>query len=205
MSTSTPHYDTLPGFTPPSVLGPRRAADYWRLPEGEPVELIQGRLIMSPAPTFLHQTISLLLSQVLLKAAKESGGRACAAPIDVVLSEHSIVQPDLIYVAKDRRNMIDDRVNGPPDLIVEILSLAHVRRDRVDKLNLYAEAGVPEYWIVDPKEQQFDFLLLNDKGRFEVQPQQTDRYQSPRLAELSIQLAEFWGEVARHVGDEPQA
>ena len=57
MSTDAIHYEALSGFTPLSTLGPYRAADYWKLPEGEPVELIRGRLVVSPAPNTLHQTI----------------------------------------------------------------------------------------------------------------------------------------------------
>lgn len=166
------------------------------------MELLLGRLIVSPAPTFLHQTISLVLSELVLRTARQSGGCAAASPIDVVLADHSIVQPDLIYVSKDRRGIIKDQVNGPPDLVIEILSRSDIRRDRVDKLNLYAEFGVAEYWIVDPSERQFDFLI-NRNGRFEVQPQHDDCYQSPCLQELSINLVDFWTEVARHVVDEP--
>ena len=155
---------------------------------------------MSPAPTFLHQTVSLLISEILLKAARQGGGRASAAPIDVILADHTILQPDLICVSKARRGIVKPRVEGPPDLVVEILSDANVRRDRVDKLNLYAEFGVAEYWIVDPKERQFDFLI-NRGGKFEIQPQRDDRYASPCLKELAIRLADFWKEVDRHVGD----
>jgi len=125
-----------------------------------------------------------------------------AAPMDVVLSDDSVVQPDLIYVAKPRREIVKGRVNGAPDLVVEILSKNDARRDRVDKMNLYAEHGVAEYWIVDPDARQFDFLINRD-GRFEVQPQHDDCYQSPRLPELAINLSDFWAEVQRHVGGEP--
>ncbi|MCH7752022.1 MAG: Uma2 family endonuclease [Planctomycetes bacterium] len=204
MSIGTPQYESLPGFSPPSSLGPHRAADYWKLPEGEPVELIQGRLVVSPSPTFLHQTVSLLLSEFVLRAARQSGGRAAASPIDVVSSDHTVVQPDLIYITKERRSIIKKRVDGPPDLVIEILSQPDSRRDRVDKLNLYAQHRVAEYWIVDPDARQFDFLINRD-GRFEVQPQHDDCYQSPRLSELAINLADFWAEVQRHTGDESTA
>jgi len=199
MSLGTSQYESLPGFSPSSTLGPRTAVDYWKLPEGEPIELIQGRLIVSPAPNFLHQTISLLLSEILLKAARQSGGRASAAPIDVLLADHTILQPDLVYISKSRRGIIKPRIEGAPDLVIEILSESNSRRDRVDKLNLYAEFGVAEYWIVDPDGRQFDFLLHNTKkgiaGKFEIQTQHDDCYQSPRLPELTIQLANFWREV----------
>jgi Uma2 family endonuclease len=204
MSIGTPHFETLSGFSPSSTLGPHRAADYWSLPEGAPVELIQGRLVVSPSPNDIHQTISALLTELLLRSSRQGRGRMFAAPMDVVLSDLSIVQPDLIYVAKERRGIVKGRVMGPPDLIIEIVSKNDARRDRVDKMNLYAQHGVSEYWIVDPEARQFDFLI-NRNGRFEVQPQQDDRYQSPRLAELAIHLADFWAEVQRCVDDGPSA
>ncbi len=194
MITTAIQYETLEGFSPPSALGPYRAADYWELPEGEPIELMQGRLILSPAPNTLHQTISILLSDILLKAARKTGGLAFASPIDVVLADHTILQPDLVYIAKSRRSIVKDRIEGPPDLAIEILSENHARRDRVDKMNLYAEFGVPEYWIVDPKAQLFEFLI-NENSRFVVMPQGDGRYQSPRLSEIEILLAPFWQEV----------
>ncbi|QEG33623.1 Uma2 family endonuclease [Bythopirellula goksoeyrii] len=199
MSTATPQYETLSGFSPPSTLGPYRAADYWKLPEGEPVELIQGHLVVSPSPNFVHQAISALLTEFILGAARKGGGKGCAAHMDVELSDHSIPQPDLLYIAKERRHIVKRHVIGPPDLVIEILS-DNPRRDRVDKMNIYAEFGVAEYWIVDPKQRLFDFLINRD-GRFEVQPQHDNRYQSPRLAELSIHLVAFWAEVERMTSD----
>jgi len=136
---------------------------------------------------------------------RQGGGRACASPIDVVLSDHTILQPDLIYVSKSRRGIVKRRVEGAPDLVIEILSQPNSRRDRIDKLNLYAEFGVAEYWIVDPEGRSFDFLIHNTKeggdGKFEIQTQRDGCYQSPLLPELAIQLADFWAEVERHVGD----
>jgi len=197
MRSTAIHYETLQGFSPPSTSGPYRAADYWILPEGEPVELLQGRLVVSPAPTFVHQAISMLLSELLLCAARKTGGRTCAAPIDVVLSDETILQPDLIYVAKSRRQIVQNRIEGPPDLVIEILSPGHVRRDRVDKMNLYCQHDVAEYWIVDPEARTFDFLVQR-KGRFEVQPQSDGRYASSHCLELEIDLNTFWAEVDRH-------
>ena len=194
MSTDAIHYETLSGFTPPSTLGPYRAADYWKLPEGEPVELIRGRLVVSPAPDTVHQTVVGLLTVFLFGVARRSRGRALAAPTDVVFDDHTILQPDLLYVRRERRNIIKQHVTGPPDLVIEILSPHNIRRDRIDKLNLYAEYGVAEYWIVDPVERQIDFLV-NQGGKFEIQPQQDDRYTSPVCPELALDLAAFWQEV----------
>jgi Uma2 family endonuclease len=194
MSTDAIHYETLTGFTPVSTLGPYRAADYWKLPEGEPVELLRGRFVVSPAPDLTHQTIVGNVHVLLFNIARTSGGRAFVAPTDVELDDHSIPQPDVIYVRKERRSILKNRVIGAPDLVVEVLSPHNSRRDRVDKLSLYAQYGVAEYWIVDPAERQFDFLI-NRGGRFEVQPQQDNRYASPVCAELEIDLAAFWKSV----------
>jgi Uma2 family endonuclease len=199
MSTDAIHYETLSGFTPPSTLGSYRAADYWKLPEGEPVELLRGRLIVSPSPDTLHQTLSIMLSTFLFNISQRTGGRALAAPTDVVLDDHTILQPDALYVRRDRKSIIRDRVYGPPDLLIEILSPSNSRRDRVDKLNLYAEYGVTEYWIVDPIERQFDFLV-NRGGKFEIQPQHDDRYSSSILAEIEIDLAAFWRSLDEQLG-----
>ena len=194
MNTDAVHYESLTGFTPLSTLGPYRAADYWKLPEGEPVELIQGRFVVSPAPTTLHQIIVGLLYNLLFQATTRNGGLAVLGPADVMLDETTILQPDLLYVLQEHRAIIKERIVGAPDLVVEVLSPRNSRRDRVDKLNLYAQHGVAEYWIVDPAERQFDFLI-NRNGKFEVQPQQDNRYESPVCPELRIDLAEFWQSV----------
>lgn len=201
MATTILAFDSLPGFTPVSALGPHREADYMALPDEERAELIYGRLVMSPAPNYAHQAVLLLLSRWLYDVARQTGGRMVIAPYDVWLADHSIVQPDLLYVRKDRRKLVAKRLNGPPDFAIEILSGSNARRDRVDKLALYAESGVGEYWIVDPQERQIDFLV-NRNGKFEVQNPRDDRYQSPAFEELTIDLAAFWHEVETQLADE---
>jgi len=200
MSTDAIHYETLSGFTPLSTLGRYRAADYWKLPEGEPVELILGRLVVSPSPNTLHQTVSVTLASLLFEIARRNHGRTLSAPTDVELDAHTIIQPDVLYVRRERRSILKDHVLGPPDLLVEILSPNNSRRDRVDKLNLYAKYGVAEYWIIDPAERQFDFLV-NRGGKFEVQPQQDNRYASPVCPELEIDLSAFWQMVDEQLSE----
>lgn len=193
MSTATFQFESFDSFSPFSDLGPYRAADYWQLPEGEPVELIKGRFVVSPSPNVLHQTIILLLSEHLLASARKTGSKVIVSPMDVTLSDDTIVQPDVLYIAKNRRHIIQQRVEGAPDLVIEIIS-GSARRDRVEKLDLYARYGVGEYWIVEPQSQVIEFLI-NEGGRFVVQSPANDLYQSPRLPEISIQLADFWREV----------
>jgi Uma2 family endonuclease len=194
MSTTSFHFESFDAFSPHTHVGPYRAADYWQLPEGSPVELIRGRFVMSPSPNMLHQTIVVLLTERLLAAARQSKSITVCAPMDVILSDETILQPDLLYVSKDRSHIVKDRVYGAPDLVIEILSEGSDRRDRVEKLDLYARYGVAEYWIVEPQSQIFEFLL-NENGRYVVISPSNDCYRSPRLPELEIQLADFWHEL----------
>jgi Uma2 family endonuclease len=198
MSTVDYLFVTFEGFSPAPQLGPYRAADYWQLPEGAPVELIRGELVMSPSPRSAHQVVVMELGGLLLEIAKRSGGVALCAPIDVILSDDTILQPDVLYISKARRSILGDRVNGPPDVVVEVLSAGAERRDRVAKLDAYERFGAPEFWIVDYRAQTIDFLLL-ENGRYSVMKSAEGRYQSPRLPELQIDLASFWREVAERL------
>lgn len=195
MSTVGYQFVTFEGFSPARSVGPYRAADYWQLPEGAPVELIQGELVMSPAPKTSHQIVVGQLFGVLQAAESKGGGLAILSPVDVVLSDDTILQPDLIFIAKGRRSIVGDRVNGPPDLVIEVLSEGAERRDRVAKLDLYARFGVAEFWIVDPAALHIEFLLL-ENGRYTVVQGSGGHYQSPRLLEVKIDLPEFWQGVA---------
>lgn len=153
---------------------------------------------MSPAPRTSHQIVIGELYAILREAAARGGGMTILSPADVILSDDTILQPDLLYVAKSRRGIIGDRINGPPDVVVEVLSPKAERRDRVQKLDVYAQYGVPEFWIVDQKAQTIEFLML-DKGEYVVKKSVDGRYQSPRLPEVQIDLATFWREVAERL------
>lgn len=199
MSIGSPQYEEFTGFTPCSSIGPYRAADYEQLEEGAPYELIRGRLIMSPSPTSLHQVILSCLDRTFAKFEGTSRGLSLIAPMDVVFSEDTILQPDLLYVSEDRKAIVKEHVMGPPNLVVEILSPATGRRDKTEKLDLYAKFGVPEYWIVDPATQHIEFLLLGSEGKYVVEQQPDDQYRSPKLPEIEINLAAFWAEIDRRL------
>lgn len=187
-----------PLLSPPADLGPYRREDYERLP-GEPrCELIYGRFYVSPSPSIVHQVVAGLFYQHLYGIAKATGGKAYIAPLDVALADHSVVQPDIIYVSRRRREILQERVEGVPDLVVEVLSPGTSRRDRGDKLALYAEMGVPEYWITsgiaDAIERQIEFLA-NEGGRFVVALPEGGVYRSRALPEIHLDLAVFWKKV----------
>jgi Uma2 family endonuclease len=199
MSTAPIQYETFDAYSPYVETGPYRAADYRQLPEGEPVELLRGRFMMSPSPIPLHQIVAGRLNRVLQKAEIADGGLALLAPMDVVLADDTVAQPDLLYIAKDWRSIVQNRIEGPPDLIIEILSPATERRDRLEKLDLYARYRVAEYWMVDPKMQLFEFLV-NQQGRFVIVTPIGGQYQSSRLSNIEINLASFWQEVNECLG-----
>ena len=140
--------------------------DYLNAPTDKHYELLDGELVMTPAPGERHQSISILLGSKLLQFASEHGlGRVYLAPFDVVLSDVDVVQPDLLFVAHERGHIITPaNIQGAPDLVVEILSPSTAERDRTFKRTLYAKHGVNEYWLVDPDAQEITVLLLGERG-----------------------------------------
>ena len=185
-----------PPLAPPSDLGPYRLRDYEALPDEPRCELIFGRFYLSPSPTPLHQAIVVFLLQHLDRTAQANGGLAYGAPLDVVLADHSVVQPDLIYITASRRRIVQPaRIETAPDLLVEVLSPGTARRDRGEKLALYARSGVRELWIVDPAERQIEFLT-NEGDRFAVVLPEGGIFRSPSLPEIALDLVELWREVA---------
>lgn len=185
-------------LVPPAELGPYRRHDYLRLPDQPRYELIYGRFYSSPSPSRLHQVVVTLLWRLLDDIAETTGGAAYVAPLDTTLAEHSVVQPDVLYVGPDRRDVLQDRIVGAPSLVVEVLSSGTTRRDRGEKLRLYAESGVQEYWIVDPTERQIE-LLVNRDGAFVVMLPQGRAYRSPVLPEIRLDLERLWAELERRL------
>src|SRR5215470_10445638 len=131
-------------LTPSSELGPYRKRDYLALPDQPRCELIYGRFYEMTSPKSRHQMLGGLLWKRLHEIALRSGGVAFMAPLDVTLADHSVVQPDVIYVSPARRSVLQDRIEGAPDLLVEVLSPSTARRDHGEKLKLYAESGIRE-------------------------------------------------------------
>jgi len=121
--------------------------------DGKRHELIDGEHIMSPSPFTKHQRISFNLSVILGAFLKQHPiGRVFAAPMDVVLSDTDVVEPDLLFIASEHASIITAKhIMGVPDLVVEILSQGSRKTDEIIKRRLYEQFGVKEYWIVDPE------------------------------------------------------
>ena len=116
---------------------------------------------MSPAPSFCHQEIAFRLQRALYDwVTPRKLGKVVGAPIDMVLSEHRVAQPDVAFVAGHRLSIIQQAIMGPADLVAEIISLGSRTRDRIEKRDLYEQHGVKEYWIIDPEAETVDVLFL---------------------------------------------
>ena len=130
--------------------------DFLGLPDdGKRHELIDGEHYMTPAPSVRHQSVVAALTHWLrAHVLAEDLGLVLPAPVDVVLSEHDIVEPDLIFLSNERRDRVTEaNIQGAPDLVVEVLSDSTRRRDEITKRHLYERRGVREYWLVDPELQ----------------------------------------------------
>ena len=191
-----PMQTTYERYSPSSREGPYRAQDYLRLSEEEErCELLLGTFYMAPAPTVAHQLVVAVITRRLNELAKRTGAVAVNSPVDVVLSDRTVVQPDVVYVSQNRLDIVNrQRVEGAPDLIVEVLSPGSSRRDRIGKLALYRAARVAEYWLVDPEARTLEFLDLRDELPV-VRFAEDDVYKSAHLSELHLDLAAFWREI----------
>ena len=141
-------------------------ADYCTWDDSERWELIEGvPYAMSPAPAPKHQSISMELSSQFHNFLKGKPCKLYPAPFDVRLNaddgDDTVVQPDLSVIC-DRSKIDDKGCKGAPDLIVEIISPSTARHDRLVKYNLYKNAGVREYWIVDPDTKTVSVNVLRD-------------------------------------------
>ena len=123
---------------------------------------------MSPAPSFYHQEVVLRFYRHLYDwVARHKLGKVIAAPIDMVLSEHRVVQPDVAFIATARLGIIQRAIMGPADLVVEVVSLGDRNRDRIEKRDLYEQYGIQEYWIIDPESGSADVLVL-ERGAYRL-------------------------------------
>lgn len=161
-------------------------------------ELIEGEVFMTPSPNTKHQTAASNLHLALgLFVRKRNLGRVFFAPYDVVFSEWTALEPDLLFIRSDRRSIITEaNVRGAPELVIEILSPSRKAYDRETKLRVYEVGGVPEIWYVDPAERTVEILNLGSDRRYEVTAKLSGdaAIVSNVLPGLSLTLAEVFAE-----------
>jgi Uma2 family endonuclease len=137
--------------------------------DGRRFELYDGEVSVVPAPLPRHQLAMLELQARLRDHVAAQGGLVLVSPIDSVLSERDVVQPDIVVFTANRRHLVrlDEAIRTRPDVAVEVLSPSTVTNDRGRKLRLYERFGVPEYWMLDPAEERMEVrCLMRETGRY---------------------------------------
>ena len=169
-------------------------ADYMQTPDDERYQLIDGELILAPSPTDRHQRISARLALTLMQFVTQHGlGVVRYAPLDVTLANDSVFQPDILFISNERLDIIAERIEGAPDLVVEILSPSTRRRDLGVKLAAYSRHGVREYWIVDPAAETVAVLSEGASGLTPAAAYtRRDTLTSPLLPGLAVELAQVF-------------
>ncbi len=174
--------------------------DYLRLDTGRLVEFDNGKLEIVAMPTELHQFIALFLyTQIRSFCDPERLGVCCTAPLRVLVREGKYREPDVLFMLTENRHRRTSRYWHGADLVMEIVSEDDPDRDWIDKREDYAIAGIPEYWIVDPRDRSISVLTLDaSDGRYH----EAGRYRGEQSAH-SILLDGFRVN-AREVFDRPE-
>jgi len=170
-------------------------ADFSRWDDDQRWELIDGHPYAMSSPLSIHQILS---TELLFALRSHFSGHPCRvlhAPMDVKLSEHDVVQPDLLVVCEPGQ-ILRTHIEGPPRLVIEILSESTQRHDRLRKLNLYGRAGVPEYWLVTPHPPMLE-VLQNRDGLFTTvgAHSETGVLISPAFPELRLELGPIFASL----------
>ena len=172
--------------------------DYLQLPDepGFRFQVLKGMLIREPSPNVMHQRTLGRLYLALHGHFRDHDpeGEVFCAPLDVTLGEENVVQPDLLFVSSEQKHIIRKRrIDGAPELVAEILSPGDPRRDRLQKLQVYRDAEVPHYWIVDPQQRTLECLALRD-GTYAVVGggMDDDVVCPPDFPGLALNLEDLW-------------
>ncbi len=166
--------------------------------DGKRYEVIDGELLVNPSPAKPHQKIQKRLGDLLLSQEKSGAGEVYFAPVDVRLSPYDIVQPDLLFLLPHRSHIyhLSGVVEGPPDIVVEILSPSTRNIDQIRKAALYARGGVPEYWIADPDTPSLTIFTLR-QGQYHQVATEAGSTRSLILPDLTIDLDALFQDLSR--------
>jgi Uma2 family endonuclease len=170
--------------------------DYAEIPnDGRRYEIIDGELYVNPAPATKHQAaVGNTYALLWMYMRAHHTGRVFVAPYDVILSDHDVVQPDVLWIAAEHSSLVANRgLEGAPDLAVEVLSPSSVKLDEKIKHTRYAFFGVPEYWIVDPEREHVRVFRLRDRElQLVAELSGNDTITSPVLPGFSITAFEIF-------------
>ena len=164
--------------------------DYASMNDQKRYELVNGKLeLMSPSPSVIHQLVSAEIYNQLSFTCR-SNFFIFYAPIDVILSQTEVRQPDIALVSQKRIDILTNRgIEGAPDLVIEIISPSSLKRDKIDKLAVYANYNISEYWIVDPNIGALEQYILKN-NRYELADifQNNDPVTSPHISCVSFTM-----------------
>lgn len=152
---------------------------------------------MSPSPRYIHQRIIVNLVRLLAIPVEELGlGEILVAPFDVLLSENDIVQPDVLFISRENRDILNEKnVQGAPDITIEVLSPGSSGYDQQVKFHRYEHFGVREYWIINPDQEEIHVYRLAD-GRYQeaavLKNEENVVVDSPLLPGLTISLSDVF-------------
>jgi len=162
---------------------------------GARLELVGGKIAVSPSPDFSHSRAEKRLSRLLLNHIVEHDLGELAGDIDTIMSSYDVRRPDIIYYQKNRVLLIPSHgaLNAAPDLCVEIVSPSSGTIDRVDKFQQYAAAGIAYYWILDPAKKTIESYRLTN-GRYDSTKsgRGAEVVSLPPFDDLKIPLGELW-------------
>jgi Uma2 family endonuclease len=160
-------------------------------------ELIEGEVYMTPSPNTKHQRAVVKLLRLLVDHVEQHDlGEVFIAPYDIVFSKWTALEPDLLFIRKDRASIVTEaNVQGAPDLVIEILSPSNKAYDRKTKLRAYEKAGVPEIWYFDPEDDSAEILNLGGDGLYVVTAKLSGKAPivSKALPGLSLTLGRVFG------------
>ncbi len=156
--------------------------------DGKRYELLGGEIIVTASSAKKHVRVSYRLARMLSDHVEQNDlGEILPAPIDVKITPFDVVVPDIIFLSKSRVNIFGEQyVDGPPDLVVEVLSPSTRVRDGTTKLNLYARTGVAEYWIVDPDRASVTVHVLQANGVYQALATTSGTSMSSILPDLQV-------------------
>lgn len=170
--------------------------DYLQMPDDRTrKEILGGDLYVTPAPPPVHQRAVTNLTSILNTYAAGHGlGTVFVSPIDLVLSQTDVVQPDIVFVSAANKRIIGEAaIQGTPDLVVEVLSPSTAKLDRGRKKELYARSGIPEYWILDPEGRTVEVYRLSAGAyRQDLRASGSDAIHPDLFPGLAVNLASLW-------------
>jgi Uma2 family endonuclease len=167
--------------------------------DGKRHEIIDGEHYVTPSPNLRHQELigRLHIEISLYLRAHPNAGRVFFAPLDVVLSYYDVVEPDLLFVAGDQTAIMTEKnIQGPPALVVEVLSKSTRKRDAQIKRRLFERTGVREYWLVDPELDTVQVFRPSPDGKLvrvtELSAEEGETLTTPLLPGCAIALSELF-------------